>query len=62
MRAVRLRCAASVYKLSTVLHAVVTVQPASRFWLFQWAEMGIFLAAALALCVVAYWWPRHQYA
>jgi len=45
-----------------VLHAVVTVQPASRFWLFQWAEMGIFLAAALALCVVAYWWPRHQYA
>jgi hypothetical protein len=29
---------------------VVTYQPASRFWPFQWAEAGIPLAAALALC------------
>ena len=44
------------------LHTVVTYQPASRFWPFQWAEMGIFLAAALALCGLTYWWLRRQYA
>jgi hypothetical protein len=35
-------------------------QPANRFWPFQWAEMGIFLAAALALCGLTYWWLRRQ--
>jgi len=51
-----------INKLSATFHTVVTYQPASRFWPFQWAEMGIFLAAALALCGVAYWWLRRQYA
>jgi hypothetical protein len=31
------------------LHQLVTFQPASRFWTFQWFETGIFLLAALAL-------------
>ncbi len=51
-----------INKLSATLHTVVTYQPASRFWPFQWAEMGIFLAAALALCGLTYWWLRRQYA
>ncbi|MGO8859617.1 MAG: ABC transporter permease subunit [Acidimicrobiales bacterium] len=51
---------ACITKLSEIFHTVVTYQPASRFWPFQWAEMGIFLAAALALCGIAYWWLRRQ--
>lgn len=53
---------ACLQKLSATFHTVVTYQPASRFWPFQWAEMGIFLAAALALCGLTYWWLRRQYA
>ena len=48
--------------LSENFHTVVTYQPGSRFWPFQCAEMGIFLAAALALCGLTYWWLRRQYA
>jgi len=48
--------------LSATFHTVVTYQPASLFWPFQWAELGIFLAAALALCGFTYWWLRRQYA
>ena len=53
---------ACVDKLSKTLHTLVTYQPGSRFWPFQWAEMGVFLAAALALCGLTYWWLRRQYA
>jgi hypothetical protein len=49
-------------KLSASLHTVVTYQPASRFWPFQWAEAGIFVAAALALCGLSCWWLRRRYA
>jgi hypothetical protein len=48
--------------LSATLHTVLTYQPASRFWPFQWAEAGLFLAGALALCGLAYWWLRRRYA
>ncbi|MGH9107265.1 MAG: ABC transporter permease subunit [Acidimicrobiales bacterium] len=48
-------------KLSATFHTVVTYQPASRYWPFQWAEMGIFLAAAIALCGLTYWWLRRRY-
>jgi hypothetical protein len=51
-----------VRRLSSTLHTVVTYQPGSRFWPFQWAEMGVFLAAALVLCGLTYWWLRRQYA
>jgi ABC-2 family transporter protein len=50
-----------VHKLSATVHTLVTYQPGSRFWPFQWAEMGVFLAAALALCGLTYWWLRRQY-
>ena len=46
--------------LAATFHTLVTYQPADRFWPFQWAELGIFLAAGLALCAVAYWWLRRQ--
>jgi ABC-2 family transporter protein len=49
-------------RLSSTLHTILTYQPASRFWPFQWAEMGIFLVASLALCGLTYWWLRRQYA
>lgn len=52
---------ACVDKLSATYHTLVIYQPASRFWPFQWAEMGIFLAAALALCGFTYWWLRRRY-
>ena len=38
-----------VRSLSSTLHTVVTCEPGRRFWPFQWAEMGVFLPAALAL-------------
>ncbi len=53
---------ACIDKLSATYHVLVTYQPAGRFWPFQWAETGIFLVAALALCGLAYWWLRRQYA
>ena len=53
---------ACLTRLTSTFHTVVAYQPASRFWPFQWAEMGIFLAAALALCGFTYWWLRRRYA
>jgi hypothetical protein len=53
---------ACITRLTSTFHTVVAYQPPSRFWSFQWAEMGIFLAAALALCGFTYWWLRRQYA
>jgi hypothetical protein len=51
-----------VDKRSKTLHTLVTYQPASRFWPFQWAETGDFLGAALALCGLTSWWLRREYA
>ena len=54
--------AACISKLSETFYTVVTYQPGSRFWPFQWAEMGIFVAAALALCGLTYWWLQRRWA
>jgi hypothetical protein len=53
---------ACITRLTSTFHTVLAYQPPSRFWSFQWAEMGIFLAAGLALCGLAYWWLRRRYA
>jgi hypothetical protein len=53
---------ACIDKLSASYHTVITYQPGSRFWPFQWAEMGIFLAGALALCTLMFVWSRRRYA
>ncbi|MGH7611091.1 MAG: ABC transporter permease subunit [Candidatus Dormibacteria bacterium] len=49
-------------KLASSFHTAVTYQPASRFWPFQWGELGIFLAAGLLLGFLSYWWLRRRYA
>jgi hypothetical protein len=42
-------------------HTVVTYQPASRYWTFQWIESGIFVALAAALIAFAiYFTLRHD--
>lgn len=38
----------------------LTYHPASRFWLFQWYETGIYLALALALAGLSFWCIRHR--
>jgi hypothetical protein len=49
-----------VTKLSATYHEVVTYQPAGRYWMFQWYELAIFLAAAVALSGLCYWWIRRR--
>jgi hypothetical protein len=42
------------------LRQVVTYQPASRYWAFQWYETAIFLAVALVLAGTCAWWIRRR--
>jgi hypothetical protein len=42
------------------LHSVVSYQPTSRFWMFQWYELTIFLVMALLLASFAWWWVRRR--
>ena len=46
-------CVAALAKLH--LRQVVTYQPASRFWAFQWAETGIYVLLALLLAGLCVW-------
>lgn len=39
-----------------VFRLAVSYQPASRYWIFQWSELGIFLALAAAAGFGCYWW------
>jgi hypothetical protein len=47
-------------KVGARFHEVVTYQPGSRYWAFQWYELVIFLSAALVLVGVCTWWVRHR--
>jgi ABC-type transport system involved in multi-copper enzyme maturation permease subunit len=51
---------ACVTKLSSTYHGVITYQPASRYWIFQVLETGIFLAAALALAGFCFYVLRRR--
>lgn len=51
---------ACVRKLSAKFHEAVTYQPASRYWTFQSYETAIFLALALILCGINFWWIRRR--
>ena len=42
------------------LRQAITYQPANRYWAFQWFEMGIYLALALALAGLAFWLVRRR--
>jgi ABC-2 family transporter protein len=47
-----------VGKLSSTYHLVVTYQPPSHYWTFQWYVLGTFLAAAAILVGVSFWAVR----
>jgi hypothetical protein len=49
-----------VAKVAAKYHEVVTYQPASRFWAFQGIETAIFLALALLLAGLCFWWVRRR--
>lgn len=42
------------------LRNVLTYQPASHYWSFQWYEMSIFIVLALALIGFTWWWIRRH--
>lgn len=44
------------------IHKLLTYQLASRYWPFQWYEMGIFIGLALLLAGFCIWWVRHRLA
>lgn len=46
--------------LSGKYHAVVTYQPANRFWTFQAIETALFVVLAAALAGLCVWWVRHR--
>jgi len=43
-------------------HALVTYQPASRYWPFQWIETGLFTALAIGAFAACFWWVKHRIA
>jgi hypothetical protein len=49
-----------ITRLSAKLHEAVAYQPASRYWTFQSVETAIFLAAALILVGISWWWIRRR--
>lgn len=49
-----------IAQLSTKFHLLVTYQPASRYWLFQVYELAIFLALALLVTGISFWWIRRD--
>lgn len=42
------------------LYQIVTYQPASRYWTFQWMELGMFVVLALLLAAAGTWWVRRR--
>jgi ABC-2 family transporter protein len=49
-----------ISKVGETYHLVVTYHPANRYWAFQWLELGIYLAAALALSGICIWSIRSR--
>jgi hypothetical protein len=49
------RCVAQLH-----IRDVVTYQPASRYWAFQWYETAIFLGLAVLLAGFCFWWIRRR--
>jgi hypothetical protein len=51
-----------IAKVAGTYHEVVSYQPASRYWAFQWAELAIYLGAALLLAGACIWVVRRRLA
>jgi hypothetical protein len=51
---------ACIDQLGPTYHSVTTYQPASRYWLLQWYETGIFCAAAIALAALCFYAIRRR--
>jgi ABC-2 family transporter protein len=49
-----------VATLGKTYHQVVSYQPASRYWAFQWFELAIYLGAALVLAGLCMWSLRRR--
>jgi hypothetical protein len=47
-------------RLAGDYHALVTYQPADRFWTFQGIEVAVFLGLAVVLAVFCFWWVRRR--
>jgi hypothetical protein len=41
-------------------HVLLTYQPASRYWSFQWYDVAIYIALAALLGALSWWWIRHR--
>lgn len=41
-------------------HLAISYQPASRYWTFQWLELGGYLVLALVAALAAYWWVTRR--
>jgi hypothetical protein len=54
----RTALAACAHRLG--LHGILTIQPAHRYWPFQWWEFAIFIALSVLLAGFAFWWTRHR--
>jgi hypothetical protein len=54
----RTALAACAHRLG--LHAILTIQPAHRYWPFQAWEFAIFAVLAVLLTGFAFWWTRHR--
>jgi hypothetical protein len=44
------------------VHDLLTYQPASRYWTFQWYELAIFIVLALLSMGICFWWVRRRLA
>jgi hypothetical protein len=42
------------------LQSVFTYQPGSRFWMFQWYELGSYVVLSALLAAVSVWWVRRR--
>jgi hypothetical protein len=49
-----------VSKIGATYHEVVAYQPPGHYWPLQWIELGLYLAVALALAGLSFWWIRRR--